>query len=203
MRKILLLAICLFAFNVFGQYEDDTSEFYTEYILLDYSAKTLLDFEPTEENIEWDRYTKVIYNPIVNYDVIDSILNWRESKGYSKIQVDWDQIDKKMRDYMYFEGMDISKAESDKVTLGRFEDTTPDCDCAESIVSNILDDSLTYMHGKSEKSFNSYLLDPKIKRIEVYYYQVDRKNEPDKNESHLIVKIKKKYRLFAINYQIF
>lgn len=203
MRKILLLAICLLTFNLFAQNEDDTSEYNTEYILLDYSSKTLLDFEPVEENIEWDRYTKMVYNPIVNYDVLDSILNWRESKGYKKIQVDWDQIDEKMRDYMYFEGMDISKVESDKVTLGRFEDTNPECDCVNSIISNILDDSLTYMDNKKEIVFRSYLLDEKIKRIEVYYYQVHRKSDPDKNESHLIVKIKKKYRLFAINYQIF
>ena len=101
MKKFLILAICLISFSSFSQVEyfdeDDTFELITEYQLLDYTARTFLDFTPTKENIEWDNYTKVIYNPIVNNEVLDSIIKWRVSKGYSEIQVDWVLIDKKMR----------------------------------------------------------------------------------------------------------
>lgn len=206
MKKFLILAICLLSFSSFSQVEDfdedDTLVLITEYQLLDYTERTFLDFTPTEENIEWDNYTKVIYNPIVNNEVLDSIIKWRVSKGYSEIQVDWVFIDKKMRDHMYFEGMDVSKSESDKITLGRFEDYSPDCDCVNSIITNILDDSLIYVDGKCERVFSSYLLDERVKRIEIYYHQVY--NESKKiEENHLTVKIKKKFRLFAYPYKIF
>jgi hypothetical protein len=203
--KTLLATFLLISTICFGQYEDedDTLEFYTEYMLIDYSARTFLDFTPTEENIDWDRYTKIIYNPIVNYDVLDSIMKWRESKGATPILIDWDDVDKKMKDEMYFEAMDISKMEADKVTMGRYEDSHPDCDCSTSIVTNILDDSLIFVNGKKETLFKSYLLDEKIKRIEVYYYQVTRIDNPNKEESHLIVRIKRKFSLFTNVYRIF
>jgi hypothetical protein len=207
MKNFLTLLIVLITFSGFSQSEedfneDDTFELITEYQLLDYTARTFLNFTPTEENIEWDNYTKVIYNPIVNNEVLDSIIKWRVSKGYSDIQVDWVLIDKKMRDQMYFEGMDVSKAESEKITLGRFEDYAPDCDCVTDIVTNILDDSLIYVEGNHERVFTSYLLDEKIKRIEIYYHQVY--NESKKiEENHLTVKIRKKFRLFTYPYQIF
>jgi len=172
MKTILtLLTIILISFSGFSQYEDedDTLEFYTEYMLIDYSDRTFFGFTPIKENIDWDQYTKIIYNPIVNYDVLDSIMKWRESKGATPILIDWDVVDKKMRDEMYFEAMDISKIEANKITLGRYEDSHPDCDCATSIVTNILDDSLIFVDDKKETVFKSYLLDEKIKRIEVYF----------------------------------
>jgi hypothetical protein len=202
--KTLLATFLLISTICFGQYEDedDTLEFYTEYMLIDYSARTFLDFTPIEENIDWDRYTKIMYNPIVNNDVLDSIMKWRESKGAKTIMIDWDGVDKKMRDEMYFEGLEISKAEVDKVTLGRFESTQP-CDCAESIIENILDDSLIFIHGKNETVFKSYLLDEKIKRIEIYYYQITRIDNPLKEESHLIVRIRRRFSLFTNVYRLF
>lgn len=206
MRIFLLFALCLLSLNVFSQaeeYYDDTSDFYTEYHLLDYADWTETIFEPSEENREWDRLTKVMYNPLVNYDILDSILQWRESKGCSPILIDWDIIDRKMLNNMSWASMDISKVEKDKVTLGRFEDPYPECECVSDIFNVILDDSTVYTDHKKDRIFRTYLLNSRIKRIEVYYYQVRRRDYPEEHEEHLIVRIKKKFSLFSIPYNIF
>jgi hypothetical protein len=209
MRVILLLAI-LISFSGFSQSEDfdedDTLEFYTEYHILDHKKWTETIFEPTEENQEWDKLTKVMYNPIVNYDVLDSILRWRESKGYKPINTNWGIIDKKMGNNMSWIGMDLSKSDSDLVTMGRFEDEYPDCDCVTDIVTDILDDStinLSGRDGKIETIFNSLLLSNRIKRIEVYYYQVSPRDNPNDDEEHLKIVIRKKFRLFSRIYNLF
>ena len=158
MRIFLLLVICLLSNILFSQVEeyDDSSEYYAEYHLLDYKEWTETIFEPTEENREWDRLTKVMYNPIVNYDALDSILKWRESKGYSPLLIDLHISDKKMVNNMSWVCMDISKIEKDKVTLGRFEDPDPNCECVPDIVNQVLSDSTIHLTGKKEIVFNKY-----------------------------------------------
>jgi hypothetical protein len=210
MKKFLILAICLISFSSFSQEEeydeDDTLEFYTEYHLLDYKKWTETIFEPTEENREWDALSKIMYNPIVNNEVLDSVLIWRESKGYESIEVDWHIIDKKMIDNMSWIGMDLSKSDSDSVTMGRFEDAYPDCDCVNSIVTSILDDSTINLTGRDAKQgtiFNSILLNDRIKRIEVYYYQVSPRDNPTDDEEHLQIVIRKKFRLFSRVYNLY
>ena len=207
MKNALILIICLLSFSVYSQGEDfdedDTLEFYKEYHILNYKKWTETIFEPTEENREWDKLTKVIYNPFVNYDVLDSILSWRILEGCKPIKIDYKVNDKKMVNNMSWICMDISKLDSDMVTLGRFEDLYPDCDCANSITSVALDDSTIWVDGKKEIPFKSFLLSNKIKRIEAYYYQVSRRDDPNKHEEHLIIKIKKRFRLFENVYNIF
>lgn len=60
--------------------------------------------------------------------------------------------------------------------------------------------NLQYMTGKKEIVFSKYLLTNRIKRIEIYYYQVSRQDDPEEKEEHLIVKIRRK---FTLPYQIF
>jgi hypothetical protein len=207
MRNILVLAIYLFAFSAYGQPEDfdedDTLDMYTEYHLVNYKDWSETIFEPTEENIEWDKLTKVMYNPIVNYDVLDSVLRWRILEGSKPIKIDWGLIDKKIINNMSWICMDISKADSDKVTLGRFEDAYPDCDCVNDLVNIILDDSTIYIDGKKDVTFKKYLLSNRVKRIEVYYYQVSRRDDPNEKEEHLIVNIRKRFSLYTKPYYIF
>ena len=206
MRIFLLFALCLLASRSFSQaeeYYDDTSDFYTEYHLLDYKEWTETIFEPTEENREWDRLTKVMYNPFVNYTALDSILRWRESKGYAPLLVDLHISDEKMINDMSWTCMDISKVENDKVTLGRFEDPYPNCECVPDIINQVLSDSTIHLTGKKEIVFNKYLLTNRIKRIEVYYYQVRRRDAPEEHEEHLLVRIKKRFSLFYMPYYIF
>ena len=206
MKIFLLLTLCLLSSQLFSQaeeYYDDTSDFYAEYHLLDYKEWTETIFEPTDENQEWDVLTKVMYNPFVNYSALDSILKWRESKGYIPLSLDLHISDEKMLNNMSWVCMDISKIEKDKVTLGRFEDPYPECECVADIVDQILSDSTIYVTGKKEIVFNTYLLTNRIKRIEVYYYQVVRRDTPEEHEEHLLVRIKKRFSLFYIPYYIF
>ena len=207
--KFLILAISLLSFNLFGQSEefteDDSTDYYAEYHLLGYKPWGDEEFVPSEENIEWDKFTKIMYNPFVNNDVLDSILRWRESKGLKPIEFDRDASVGKMREEMTWTGMYLAEAEKSKVTLGIFYEEEPDCECVTDIATQILDDSTIFIMNKKgkEKIFNTYLLSNRIKRIEVYYYQMSRKEDPDKEEEHLVVKIKKRFALFTWPYQIF
>ena len=207
--KVLILAVCLLSFNLFGQSEefneDDSTDYYTEYHLLGYNPWTDEEFVPSEENIEWDKFTKIMYNPFVNNDVLDSILRWRESKGLKPIEIDRDAAVDKMRQEMTWMGMYLAEAEKSKATLGIFYEEEPDCECVTDIATQILDDSTIFIMNKKgkEKIFNTYLLSNRIKQIEVYYYQMSRKEDPDKEEEHLVVKIKKRFALFSRPYQIF
>ena len=207
MKTILLLSICLLSFIGFGQDEysdeDDTLEFYAEYHILDYKKWTETFFEPSEENIEWDALSKMTYNPFINYDVLDSILRWRESKGYRPIKINLKSSDKRMKDNMSWFSMDVSKADSDLVTLARLEDEYPDCDCVNSITSTLLDDSTVWVDNKKETAFKTYLLTNRIKSIEIYYYQVSRRNDPNKKEEHLIVNIRRRFSIFTYPYEIY
>jgi hypothetical protein len=204
MRTFLVLAICLLSFNTFSQGEDfdedDTLELYVEYLILDEIKWTSQEFIPAEENKEWDVFTKIMYNPYVNGDALDSILKWRESKGYAPLVFNWQKQDTRMRDGMFYIAMDISKEEKSKVTMGRFEDLFPDCDCSNAIAIEVLDDSLT---TKNNVPLKNYLLNDKIKRVELYYYQVRPRDHLDDPEEHLMIKIKKRFRLLSTEYPIY
>jgi hypothetical protein len=201
MKKFLFLALCLSLFNVFSQDEDfeDNSEFYRIFYLVDHKVDTIFEFFPIEENIELSDYTTMIYNPYINDEVLDSILYWRESKGSKPIEVNWKSVDERMKNDMFLSSLSISKKESDKVILERREDTNPDCDCVSSICEEILNARIRY----SKRKLKDILLDPEIINIEVYYYQVERRESPNKKEEHLLVNVKKRFDLFKITYQIF
>jgi len=202
MRKITLLIIILLSFNIFSQdyseYED-TNEVYRTYQLLSDKGWYIENILPGKENKYLDSLTQVIYNPLVNYEVLDSILSWRESKGYKEIKVDWVDVDKRILYNTTYDAMDISKEESDTIILCKYEDTNPDCECAKSIVTIILDDSLKYNIGKKEIVFNTLLLNKRIKKIDIIYYKVYKEN---REEEYLTVRIKNKFRLFAKPYEI-
>ena len=200
MKTVLLVLLCLLTFNGFSQDEDDTLEMYIQYLLIDYSKWTSEEFFPSEENIELDTLSQVSYNPYINNESLDSILKWRESKGYNHIDVNWDDIDKRMKDMMFYECADVSKAEKANVVLGRFEDPFPDCDCTNSIVEQILDDDIIF--GKNTPLKN-YMLSNRVKRIELYYYKSNLKNSKNETKDHLLLKIKKRFGLFNVQYEVY
>ena len=162
MKTILLLAaICLMSFNGLSQYEEDgdTSEYQKTYSLLDYSKWKIEEFVPTEDNIELDSLTKISYNTYVNMDVLDSIINYRASKGFKIIKRDYPKDYSKVDESMIYHSMDISQLEKSQVVLGKFEDPNPDCDCALSIIDNILSDSVV---DEKNKPFKNLILNMSV-----------------------------------------
>lgn len=200
--KTLLSTFLLISTICFGQYEEDTSGKFTTYQVLDYEKWTFIEvFPPTEEEDDYvgiDTLTRVMYNPIIEIEVIDSIQKYRESRGLPHLQIIHGEIYDKLIDSHYYLGMDISKQTKERILLERYDDGDPDCDCVTSISEAILDDSLTY--GKRDIKLKDILLDPKIKTIEVNYYQVKRRQDPNKKEEHLIVKIKRRGSLISNEY---
>jgi len=199
MRTILILAICLTSFFGFSQEEsdyEDTVDF-DIYTILDYEKWTVKELTPSEENFELSKLTRITYNPIVNLEVFDSILKFRESKGYKSLKKDYDKMQSNMFKSQVYYAMDISKTEKSKVVMRQMEGVV-DCDCGTSIVESALDDSLMYKNIR----FKELLLNKHIKEIEVNYYQVSRKNDPDKKEEHLLISIKKRFRLFKTTYEL-
>ena len=102
-----------------------------------------------------------------------------------------------MHNTQIYYAMDISKMEMSKVVMRQMEGVV-DCECGTSIVDLALDDSLFY--GKDK--FKDLLLNKHIKRIEINYCQVSRKNDPDKKEEHLFISIKKRFHLFKTTYDL-
>ena len=198
MRIFLILAICLTSFFGFSQEESDYEDTVDIdiYTILDYDKWTTEDFIPSDENYdELSGLTRITYNPITNLYVLDSILKYRESKGYKAL--DYSKAESKiLKNQMYF-AMDISKIEMSKVVMREMQGVA-DCECDLSIIDLILDDSLVYDKTK----FKDLLLNKHIKRIEVNYYQVSRKNDPDKKEEHLIIGVKKRFHLFKTTYEL-
>ncbi len=199
MRIILLLAICLTSFFGFSQedsdYEDTSYVSFDIYYILDYNKWSIKSFEP--EDIELDSLTIVTYSPLTNLEVFDSLLNFRQYKGAKKFKVDSNKVVPRMDNSQTGYVMDISKAEKSKVVMRQMNDA-PDCDCGRSIAELVLDDSLVF--GKIK--FKDILLEKNIKIINVIYYQVSRKSDPDKKEEHLYIEIKKRFHLFNKIYEI-
>lgn len=197
MRIILLLAICITSLFGFSQEESDYEDTVDidVYTILDYDKWTTEEFIPSEENYELSKLTRITYNQITNLYVLDSILKYRESKGYKPLN--YSKAESKiLKNQIYF-AMDISKMEMSKVVMREMQGVA-DCECDLSIIDLILDDSLFY--GKDR--FKELLLNKHIKRIEVNYYQVSRKNDPDKKEEHLIIGVKKRFHLFKTTYEL-
>jgi len=200
MKTILLLAtICLISFNLLSQYEDDTSYYQETNLLLDYSKWKIDTILPDGDNADLDSLTKIMYNTYVNMDVLDSIISYRSSKGFKTIKRDYPKDYEKVDQSMIYHSMDISKLEKSEVVLVKFEDPNPDCDCALSIIQNILSDSVV---DNKNKPFKNLILNNNVKNIEINYYQVSRKDNPDAKEEHIIIKIKRRFRLFKDIYDL-
>ena len=200
--KALLATFLLISTICFGQYEDDTTGEFVTYQIIDYEKWTFVEvFPPTEEEHDYrgiDTLTRVMYNPIIEIAVMDSIQKFRESHSLPYIEIAYGEIYDKLVESHYYLAMDISKETKERILLERYDDEDPDCDCVTSISEAILDDSLTY--GKRDIKLKDILLDPKIKTIEVNYYQVERRKDPNKKEEHLIVKIKRRRSLLSNEY---
>jgi len=197
MRTILLLAICLTSFFGLSQESSDYEDTINNdiYTLLDFNKWTIEEFIPSEENLELSKLTRITYNPMTNLYVLDSILKYRESKGYKPL--DYSKVESKILNNQIDFVMDISRAEVSKVIMREIQGVA-NCDCDKSIIKLILDDSLEYNKIK----FKDILLNNNIKRIEVNYYQVRRKNDSNKKEEHLIIGIKKRFHLFKEIYEV-
>lgn len=197
MRLILLLAMCLSSFFGFSQersdYEDTVDiDIYT---ILNYDKWTTEEFIPSEENLELSELTRITYNPMTNLYVLDSLLKYREYKGYKPLG--YSKAESKiLKNQIYF-AMDISRIEMSRVVMREMQEVA-DCECDLSIIDLVLDDSLFYEKDR----FRDLLLNKHIKRIEVNYYQVRRKDDPDKKEEHLIIGIKKRFHLFKTTYDL-
>lgn len=203
-----LLAILLLISNLsFSQNEPerdmDTNGNLYSYHILDYSKWVFVEYFPIEEddNGGVDTLTMVTYNPFIELAVIDSIMKYRESKGLDPIEYDYDETYDRLVNSHYYSGMEISKQTDERIVLAKYDDMIPDCNCEKSISEAILYDSLSY--DKKGTPFKIVLLDKKIKSIEVNYYQVKRRQDPNKREEHLTVKIKRKRRLLTNEYNIF
>lgn len=203
--KTLLATFLLISTICFGQYEEDTTGKFTTYQIIDYDKWTFTEvYPPSEDEDEYqgvDTLTRVMYNPIIEIEVIDSIQKYRESHGLPHLQIIHGEIYDKLVDSHYYLAMDISKQTKERILSERYDDGDPDCDCVTSISSAILYDSLTY--GKHDTKLKDILLDERIKNIEVNYYQVERRQDPTKKEEHLIVKIKRRFSLLSNEYIVF
>lgn len=206
--KTLLVILLLVSNLSFSQNDpkkdiDTNGNFYT-YLILDYSKWVFFEYYPVEEredNGGVDTLTMVSYNPFIELAVIDSIMKYRESKGLDPIEYDYDETYEQLVNSHYYSGMEISKQIGERIVLSRYDDLIPDCNCEKSISEAILYDSLSY--DKKGTPFKTILLDKKIKSIEVNYYQVKRRQDPNKREEHLTVKIKRKRRILTDEYNIF
>lgn len=83
--KTLLATFLLISTICFGQYEEDTTGKFTTYQIIDYDKWTFTEvYPPSEDEDEYqgvDTLTRVMYNPIIEIEVIDSIQKYRESHG--------------------------------------------------------------------------------------------------------------------------
>jgi len=205
MKTLLtLISFVLLSFIGTSQYESDTNGNFYSYLILDYSKWVFVEYFPIDEEGDdegVDTLTRIIYNPLVELDVIDSILKFRESKGSKLIEFNRDEMYEKLVNSHYYSGMDISKHTRERIILSKYDDQNPDCNCVQSISEVILDDSLSF--DKNGTSFKTLLLNKRIKSIEVNYSQIKRRKTPAIKEEHLTVKIKRRGRLLTEEYNIF
>jgi hypothetical protein len=205
MKTLLtLISFVLLSFIGTSQYESDTNGNFYSYLILDYSKWVFVEYFPMDEeedNEGIDTLTRITYNPLVELDVIDSILKFRESKGSKSIEFNRDEMYEKLVNSHYYSGMDISKHTGERIVLSKYDDQNPDCNCVQSISEVILDDSLSF--DEKGTPFKILLLDKRIKSIEVNYSQIKRRKNPEIKEEHLILKIKRRGRLLTNEYNIF
>jgi hypothetical protein len=200
--KLIVFSCFLSFFGLTQETEEEEDDYNIIYYVMDNQKKKMEEIIPSEENIELDTLTKLMYNPIVNLEVLDSINSFRETKNIPPIVFDYDkEYSKQLQTFSYY-SLDISKIEKSQVLLEVLEDPNPQCNCVESIVENILDDSLEFVFGKKVYTLKDVLLEKNIKRISIEYYQVVRSNDREGHEDHIIVTIKRRYQLISRTFEV-
>lgn len=204
MKIKLILLTCLISIFGVTQEIEDTSEYgYNSiYYLINYPKWSVEEIIPDDDNIYLDTLTKIMYNPYMNLDILDSINSFRVKNNVLPIEYDYDKVfSKQFNVYMNY-ATDISKNEKAGVLMETIEEPEPKCDCVNSIVEMLLDDSLGFDIRKKTYTFKNLLLDKNIKRITIDYYQVIRNKSPEEHEEHVNVTIWRRDRLLATIYPI-
>jgi hypothetical protein len=205
MKKILAALLICISFLSYGQSEvSDTTEdirtyyqvYPTDYIKI-----------PSEEiyDYNYSRLKRLTYKPIINLVVTDSINKFRIRNGVRPIKYDTVKLYSKLFDIHMEAAKNYAKT-YDAIFLVRDNDTTRDCECAESIFKYLTDDTLTYtqtnLFGKEKDyTFKDILLEKRIKEINVVYYQF-RLSRGEIRET-AIVFIRKRFSLIVNIYAIF
>lgn len=200
--NIKLLILCYIT-PIFGLTQKmDEYEYNSSYYLVDHTKWSINEIIPDESNIALDTLTKVMYNPYMNLAILDSINSFRTKNYVLPIEYDYNiKFSKQFMTYMNY-GIDISKIENSKVLIETIEEPEPECDCVNSIIEMLLDDSLEFEFRKKSYTLKDKLLDKNIRRINIDYYQVRRRDDPEEHEGHINVTIWRRYRLIPTTYPV-
>ena len=197
------LIILYYIIPMFGLTQEmDEYEYISSYHLVDHTKWVVNEIIPDESNIALDTLTKVMYNPYMNLTILDSINSFRVKNYLTPIEYDYNvKFSKQFLIYMNY-AIDISKLENSKVLIETIEEPEPECDCVNSIIETLLDDSLEFELRKNTYTLKDKLLYKNIKRINIDYYQVRRRNDPEEHEEHINVTIWRRYRLIPTTYSV-
>ena len=200
MKKIIVLILICISFLSYGQ--SDTSEY-----RLYFQVYPTEHYEISSDEIYDFGYSKskrLTFKPIINLTITDSINKLRIKKGVRPILYDTIRLTEKL----FTSHMDVAKLKAEKfdnVFFVQDNDTTSNCECAQSIFEYITDDSLIFSKAKlfgKEKDyvFRDILADRRISEIQVVYFQF-RMNRSEIQES-LYVYIRKRFSLITSEYRI-
>ena len=201
MKIKLILLSCLLSFNGSTQ-EVEEHDYNANYYVMNHTGWKIKEIIPDEDNIALDTLTKITYNPLMNLDILDSINSYRVANNIAPIEYEYEkEYSKQLQTYSYY-AWDMSKREKAPVLLTSLDDPEPGCDCVNSIVEILLDDSLEFVLGKKSYILKDQLLDKQIKRITVDYYQVRKNATPEEHDQHVVVTIWKRHRWLSITYPV-
>ena len=200
MKKIIALILICISFLSYGQ--SDTTEY-----RLYFQVYPTEHYEINSDEIYDYGYSKskrLTFKPSINLAITDSINKFRIKKGIRPILYDTIRLTEKL-----FEShMDVAKSKAmtfDNVFLVQDNDTTSNCECAQSIFKYITDDSLILSNvnifGK-EKSllFKDVISNKRISEIQIVYFHF-RLNRSETQES-LHVIIRKRFSLIVSEYRL-
>ena len=200
MKKIIALILICISFLSYGQ--SDTTEY-----RLYFQVYPTEHYEINSDEIYDYGYSKskrLTFKPSINLAITDSINKFRIKKGIRPILYDTIRLTEKL-----FEShMDVAKLKAmtfDNVFLVQDNDTTSNCECAQSIFKYITDDSLILSNvnifGK-EKSllFKDVISNKRIAEIQIVYFHF-RLNRSETQES-LHVIIRKRFSLIVSEYRL-
>lgn len=212
MKKILvLLILCISGFtysqNDTTYIQEDTTyeENWDFYYLVYKDTYEQLSADDIFADDSFRTSRSIVYKPVININVLDTINKIRVSKGSEPILYDTSRF----ADDLFYDMLDITreyvKQDNTPVYLIKDEDPTPECDCVNSIIEIMFSDSNTltkrnlFSGKETETSFNEIFSDKRIKRINITYYQNSYKR---KNYESLHVHVKRRRSLFTTYYYL-
>ena len=203
MSKFKLITVsCFISFFGFMQ-EIEDYEYKATYFLIDYPKWSVEEIIPEEYGNDLDSLTMISYNPYMNTDLLDSINSFRVKNNVLPVEFDHKKNFSKQFGIYYNYAIDIAKIEKTRVLLQKIDEPEPKCNCINSMIEMLLDDSLEFDFGKKDYVLKERLLDKNVKRISVDYYQVIRSDATEeKNEEHVEVTIWYRYRLIRRVYLV-